>query len=259
MTNAIKFTPKLGTVKISFAVAGGWAVLEVADTGMGIEAGFLPFTSSIAFTFKNYATTTAARTAGSDSASRSCATSSSFTTGRSPPRARAPAREPTFTVTFPVVMAMIPAPPPSAASLARVAVDFRRLEGLRILVIDDDRPSREAIGDVLEQTGATVRLAQSSAEAIAVLEEFRPELLLCDVAMPEEDGYTFIRALRARSSSRFGEVPALALTALAHDEDRDRALAAGFQMHVSKPVDLDRFKRAVLALSATRPSGDAPS
>ena len=259
LTNAIKFTPKLGTVKISFAVDDGKAILEVADTGMGIEASFLPFVFN-RFTQENATSTRAYGGLGLGLAivRHLVELHHGTVTAESPGVGKGA----TFTVTFPVVMAVIPAPPLSAASLARAAVDFARLEGLRVLVIDDDRASREAIADVLEQTGVTVQLAQSSAEALGLLDEFRPELLLCDVAMPEEDGYTFIRALRARGAARFGDVPALALTALAHDEDRDRALAAGFQMHVSKPVDIDRFKRAVLALSAlpgTRPLRDAPS
>jgi CheY-like chemotaxis protein len=91
--------------------------------------------------------------------------------------------------------------------------------------------------------------------------EFRPELVVCDIAMPGEDGYAFIRGLRRLSSTNSGNIPALALTALAHDDDRERALAAGYQMHVCKPVDIDRLKEAVLALAATRgrPLPSSPS
>jgi CheY-like chemotaxis protein len=135
---------------------------------------------------------------------------------------------------------------------ARAGIDSALLVGLRVLVVDDDRATREAIGDMLGQTGVDVRLAQSSAEALRAVEEFHPDVLLCDIAMPGEDGYAFIRRVRALGIKRSGDIPALALTALARDEDRDRALAAGYQMHIAKPVDIDDLTAAVLHLAASR-------
>jgi two-component system CheB/CheR fusion protein len=89
------------------------------------------------------------------------------------------------------------------------------------------------------------------------VEEFVPDVLLCDIAMPGEDGYAFMRKLRALPSPRLAAIPALALTALAHDDDRERALAAGFQMHVAKPVDIDRLAEMVLELAGNRTSTTA--
>jgi two-component system CheB/CheR fusion protein len=102
---------------------------------------------------------------------------------------------------------------------------------------------------MLGRAGAEVRVAESAYEGMTVVDEFRPEVLLCDVAMPGEDGYSFIRRIRARGPAHGGNVPALALTALAGEEDRRRALQAGFQMHVAKPVDIARLTQAVVDLS----------
>jgi CheY-like chemotaxis protein len=123
---------------------------------------------------------------------------------------------------------------------------------LRVLVVDDDTSTREAIAEVLERAGADVTLAGSAKEARRVVDGRAPELIICDIAMPGEDGYSFIRHLRSCGVSGLGVVPALALTAMARAEDREEALAAGFQMHLSKPVDVGRLTAAVLELAASR-------
>jgi len=94
-----------------------------------------------------------------------------------------------------------------------------------------------------------VKVAESAAEAMTAVAEFRPQVLLCDIAMPGEDGYAFIRRLRALGADGGGSTPALALTALATDDDRQRSLAAGFQMHLTKPVDIERLSEAVVELA----------
>jgi CheY-like chemotaxis protein len=124
-----------------------------------------------------------------------------------------------------------------------------------VLVVDDDLATREAIADMLKEMGAQVRVADSAAQAMSVVGAFRPRVLLCDIAMPGEDGYTFIRKLRALGADGGGNTPALALTALGTDDDRRRSLAAGFQMHLTKPVDIERLSRAVVELSERRDLG----
>src|SRR6478735_5073751 len=100
---------------------------------------------------------------------------------------------------------------------------------------------------MLKSAGASVKVAESAHEGMSLVEEFRPEVLLCDIAMPGEDGYSFLRRLRATPEGR--DLPAMALTALAGDEDRRRSLSAGFQMHLAKPVDVDRLAHAVQELA----------
>jgi two-component system CheB/CheR fusion protein len=105
---------------------------------------------------------------------------------------------------------------------------------------------------MLSSRGARVRVAASASEAITAIEDFRPEVLLCDIAMPGEDGYSsLIRKVRALGKARGGgDIPAVALTALAGEENRRLALSAGFQIHLTKPVDMDRLTRAVAELSS---------
>lgn len=111
------------------------------------------------------------------------------------------------------------------------------LAGLNILVVDDDDDSRFYITTVLEADGATVTAVASAVAALEVLADWQPDVFICDIAMPGEDGYTLIRKVRALKADRGGKVPAVALTAYADSEDRIRALEAGFQTHVPKPVD----------------------
>jgi len=159
----------------------------------------------------------------------------------------------TFTITLPLLNASPDSvPPPPRPLVERATLDLALLNGLRILVTDDDPGTREVIADMLEQMGADVRLARSAAEATRTIKEFHPELLICDVAMPGENGYAFIRALRALGAGHSWNIPALALTALARDEDREAALAAGYQIHLAKPVDIDRLTESVLALATFR-------
>jgi CheY-like chemotaxis protein len=111
------------------------------------------------------------------------------------------------------------------------------LTGLNILVVDDDEDSRFYITTVLEADGASVTAVASAAAGLKVLLELQPDILICDIAMPSEDGYTFMGKIRALKPDISGKVPAIALTAYSDREYRNRALEAGFQIHVAKPVD----------------------
>ncbi len=247
LTNAIKFTPKNGTVSLSLASVDGNAVLRVRDTGIGIEASFLPNVFN-RFTQANSTTTRAYGGLGLGLAIvRHLVELHHGTVVAESPGANMGA---TFTVTLPLMKVLRVAG--SRPTPDRSVLDATVLNRMRVLVVDDDAATREVIADVLGQAGADVRLAQSSAEAMKAIGEFSPELLLCDIAMPDEDGYAFIRRVRALGAARSGNVPALALTALARDEDRAQALAAGYQIHLAKPVDIDRLKEALLELASSR-------
>jgi CheY-like chemotaxis protein len=116
------------------------------------------------------------------------------------------------------------------------ASQFRSLEGLRVLLVDDEMETREIISTVVERTGAEVKSCTSAREALTELVEWRPDVILSDIAMPDEDGYTFMGRVRSLSPHEGGNTPAAALTAYAREEDRKQALAAGYQMHIAKPV-----------------------
>jgi two-component system CheB/CheR fusion protein len=151
----------------------------------------------------------------------------------------------TFVVNLPLLrpeaVAAVESIAPPAKSPVGGVTHAGRLAGRRVLVLEDDANVRSALTELLAHTGAIVRTAESVAVAMTVFEEFHPQLLLCDIAMPVEDGYSFIRRIRALSAANGGETPGLALTALAGDLDRARSLSEGFQMHLTKPVDMDRL------------------
>jgi two-component system CheB/CheR fusion protein len=129
------------------------------------------------------------------------------------------------------------------------------IRGVRVLIVEDDRETSDALTEMLTLNGAVVRACASAAEAVAKFEELRPELLVCDIAMPDEDGYRLLGRIRALGPERGGDVPALALTALASEDDRRRAFDAGFQVHLAKPVDVARL---VAALAELRTLGRVP-
>src|SRR5262249_35516106 len=111
------------------------------------------------------------------------------------------------------------------------------IRGLRVLVVDDEADVREMLHLVLSQAGADAQTASSAQEALRALDERPPDVLISDIGMPGVDGYALIQQVRARPAEQGGQVPAVALTAHARAEDRTRALEAGFQMHIPKPVD----------------------
>jgi CheY-like chemotaxis protein len=123
--------------------------------------------------------------------------------------------------------------------------EFRVLQGLRILVVDDDDDARDVIADLLRQAGATVTTASSAADGFAALEREPPHVLISDIGMPGEDGYSLLARVRALPPERGGDVPAIALTAFARPEDVRNVLDAGFQLHIAKPVMSDALLRAV--------------
>jgi CheY-like chemotaxis protein len=125
---------------------------------------------------------------------------------------------------------------------------YEALKNIRVLYIDDDFRTREAVLEVLELTGAHVALAASTADGMMALDTFKPHVILCDLAMPGEDGYTFMRKLRMYEMGRAPQIPVLAFTALASAADKRDALAAGFQLHLAKPIDIDRLRDSVLQL-----------
>jgi CheY-like chemotaxis protein len=124
-----------------------------------------------------------------------------------------------------------------------------RLDGVRLLVVDDDDDSRDLIGIMLADQGATVSSAASAEDALRLFAESPPDVLLSDIGMPDINGYSLIRRIRSLAGDRGGKTPAIALTAYARPEDAERAFAAGFQAHVTKPVDPDRLAAVVANLA----------
>jgi CheY-like chemotaxis protein len=162
----------------------------------------------------------------------------------------------TFTVALPLA-AVQPEPSPEAGHDRPAAVPAelhreacRQLRGVDVLVVDDEEDARAVIRRLLEDCGAAVRAAPSAAEALEAFRDRRPDVLVSDVGMPGEDGYTLIRKIRALGNEKGGNTPALALTAYARAEDRMRAIHAGFHLHVAKPVEPVELIMMVASLAA---------
>jgi CheY-like chemotaxis protein len=158
----------------------------------------------------------------------------------------------TFTVTLPTLAGSRAVSEMNAIELGR-AIDTReqpKLAGLRILVVDDEADARDLLAIRLQQYGADVITAASAKAALASLgqQESRPDLIVSDIAMPGEDGYTLIRQVRAREPEEGGRIPAIALTAYSRTKDRVQALAAGFQMHMPKPVNAAELAIAITSI-----------
>jgi CheY-like chemotaxis protein len=141
---------------------------------------------------------------------------------------------------------------PSSRSDVHTKGDAGAFAGKSVLLVEDDEDAREILALLLEQAGAEVRQADSVTGALEALDRAVPDLVLCDISMPDADGYSFARALRARPAARGGQVVAVALTAHARDEDRRRSLEAGFSGHAVKPIDPDVLGALVRGLLSAR-------
>jgi two-component system, chemotaxis family, CheB/CheR fusion protein len=252
LTNAIKFTPPGSRVRVAVATVDGRARLEVRDTGIGIAPEFLPHVFS---RFSQQDTSTARRHGGLGLGLAICRHLVEQHGGTI--KAESPGTD--QGATFTVLLPLLPSSPDSVRTptvrqahsnaTPRVRHDLR-MEGLRILLVDDDLGSRDAVAEMLGDMGADVKVAESAAEAMSTFAKQRPQILLCDIAMPDEDGYSFIRRVRSLGRDAGGDVPAVALTAFASDEDQRRSLAAGFQKHLAKPVEIERLSATVVELAA---------
>ncbi|MBA3560920.1 MAG: response regulator, partial [Gemmatimonadaceae bacterium] len=158
----------------------------------------------------------------------------------------------TFYVCLPATAATIPADPdrlhPRTALPRELPGEHPDLAGLKILAVDDEPDARELINRILSRCGATVETAGSGADALRSIAKKKPHVLIMDIGMPEEDGYSVIQKVRQLTREHGGNVPAIALTAFARLEDRRRAILSGFQMHMSKPVEPSELVAIVSSL-----------
>jgi len=232
LSNAIKFTPAGGRVTVSVERNDPQVVVRVADTGQGIAPEFLPY---IFDRFRQADSTTTRAHGGLGlglaivhhlvTLHRGTVTAASDGDGRGA----------TFTVRIPLAPLRT-----TARTMPGVGSGVDRLPplaGIRVLVVDDDADARDLVTAVLGQSGAEVVTASSTAEALDALARARPHVLVSELSMPGDDGYALLERIRALGLDRDGRVPAVALTAFARAEDRARALAAGYAVHVPKPVE----------------------
>ncbi len=238
LTNAVKFTPKAGRITVTSRFVDDHRVeIEVADTGAGIKPEFLPFVFD---RFRQSDTTTTRSHGGLGlglSISRHLV---EMHQGQIAVGSAGDGLGTTFTVTLPVAKTALARS--EEAVIAEAPRDSRQnqpeeslLAGLRVLVVDDEPDSRRVLVRLLKRAHIEVREAGSAAEAAALLEEWAAQVLISDIAMPGEDGYSLVRRLRASPTTRLRTLPAAALTAFVRPEDKAQAFSAGFQMHLEKP------------------------
>jgi PAS domain S-box-containing protein len=249
LTNAVRFTPAGGRVEVRLRRAGGLAELTVTDSGRGIAPELLPHVFD-RFRQGESGTTRSHGGLGLGlSLARQLVELHGGTIEAASPGEGAGA---TFTVRLPLAGAA-PGPDPGARQAARGERMPRPLEDVHVLVVDDDALARELMAVALGQEGATVTTATSVAEALAAVERHWPDVLLSDIGMPGEDGYDLIRKVRRLEAARGRHIPAIALTGYAADDDRRRALDAGYEVHVAKPVPAASVTPLIASLLDRRP------
>ena len=238
LSNAIKFTPSGGRVQIRSQRINSHVEILVADTGKGIDANLLPL---IFERFRQGESGTTREYGGLGLGLAIVRHLVELHGGTVKARSEGPNKGAEFIVELPMLIASEPAEPegtrvhPRAGGIAGGAM--HSLSGLRVLVVDDEADAREVVSTILSQAGAEVAAAASVAQAIDLIDQWHPDVLISDIGMPGEDGYDLIRKVRARSADQRGQIPAVALTAFARTQDRLKVLSAGYQMHVPKPIE----------------------
>ncbi|HEY9734706.1 MAG TPA: ATP-binding protein, partial [Trichocoleus sp.] len=223
-----------------------YAQVTVTDTGKGISADFLPYVFDY---FRQADSTTTRQFGGLGLGLAIVHHLVELHGGTIQADSPGEGQGATFTVRLPLLTrATESTAATSNAPPARLA-DLPPLSGLRILVVDDDTDTRDFVAFLLEQAGARVMPCPSAGEALGVFTQFQPDVLVSDIGMPEADGYSFIQRIRALPPDQGGRIPAIALTAYAGELDQRQALQAGFQRHISKPVEPEVLVRLIVTLA----------
>jgi CheY-like chemotaxis protein len=233
VSNAIKFTPRGGTIIVTLRQSEAVVEIAVQDSGIGIEAAFVPYMFD---RFRQGDGTSRRGFGGLGLGLAIVRQLMELHGGTVTGESLGPGHGSTFTLAFPIPV------PTTGRDLVVPQVSSRSLQGLRVLIVEDDPDSREFLTALLCAGGAEVTAAESVPQALDQFEAHSPDLLVADIGLPHEDGYSLIHKIRAlQTRSGTGQVPAIALTAYAGPQDRDRVLAAGFQMHVTKPFAPTEF------------------
>jgi PAS domain S-box-containing protein len=257
LSNAVKFTPKGGRVQVRLARVNSSVEITVSDTGQGIDAEFLPYVFE---RFRQADSATTRRQAGLGLGMAITKHLVELHGGTIRAESLGEGQGATFTLTLPVMIVH------KAEHINEITAERRlhqgedhslphelaRLDGIHVLVVDDERDARELLTAILTQSGAVVTTASGVADALEKLRLVKPDLLLSDIAMANEDGYSLIRKVRASKEERERRIPAIALTAHARASDRLRALSEGYQIHIPKPVEPTELILAIANLFDSR-------
>ncbi len=230
ISNAVKFTKRGGQVDVKLVKDGSSAVLTVSDNGEGIPPSFLPFV----FDRFRQANATITRSQGGLGLGLSIVKQLvELHGGNIEAASEGPGKGAVFTISFPIDPSLTQSPRQPLVAMPR----GRPLDNVKVVVLEDDEGTRDLLALILQESGADVNMAEDAISALPILESFRPDILVSDIGMPGMDGYEFIEKVRQLTDAQGGNTPAVALTAFAREEDRERALSAGFQAHLAKPVE----------------------
>ncbi len=248
LSNAVTFTPSGGHVSVRVYDARAQVHIEVQDTGVGIPADFLPHV------FERFSQASRGSTRRANGLGLGLAIVRQLVElhgGTVRAESEGERRGSRFTVSLPVATTVRSDNHPSTSPVD-AASSSRRLDGLRVLAVEDGLDSRELLCEALEAEGALVTAVGSAQEALTAFSETAPDVLVSDIGLPGDDGYSLIRRIRAFEQERGGFVPAIAMTGYAFPEDVDRAMKAGFQQHVAKPIDPGKLTAAIVELVSQR-------
>jgi PAS domain S-box-containing protein len=254
LSNAVKFTPKGGRVQVRLARVDSGVEITVSDTGEGISAEFLPYVFD---RFRQADSATTRRQAGLGLGMAITKHLVELHGGTIRADSPGEGQGATFVLRLPEMIVHHTEQLPEVASERRPApgedypqaTELARLDGIHVLVVDDERDARELLTAILTQSGALVTAASGVADALDKLRLVTPDLLVSDIEMANEDGYTLIRKVRVFEEERARKIPAIALTAHAMSSDRLRALSEGYQMHMSKPIEPAELVLAIANLT----------
>jgi PAS domain S-box-containing protein len=252
LINAVKFTPKHGRVQVRLQRINSHVEIVVSDTGEGISEKVLPHIFERFYQADGTSTRSHRGLGIGLSLVRHLV---ELHGGKVTAHSSGEGQGATFTVELPVAIVHHEKEKDARVHPTARAAIFSAagpsLRGLRVLVVDDDRDSLDLVHTILVSLGAETREYVAASEALTAVQEWRPDVLICDIEMPREDGYMFIRKVRALHFTKGGKTPALALTAYGSVEDRFRTLSAGYSMHVSKPVDPAELGAIVASLAGS--------
>ncbi len=244
LSNAVKFTPQGGQINVSLSERNNWLEICVKDTGIGIEREIL---TKIFERFRQADATKTRRHSGLGLGLAIVRHLTEAHGGTIEATSEGEGKGSTFTLRLPTIAQQKSAIQP--AVLPKINDGKLRLDGIRLLVVDDDEDNRDLLKTLLSHYGAIVTLASSAAEAMKILLNSQPDILISDIGMPDEDGYQFMTKVRKLSKEKGGSVPAIALTAFAKIEDREKALSVGFQKHIAKPIDPTAFVKVIAEMA----------
>jgi signal transduction histidine kinase len=255
LSNAIKFTPRGGLVKLSLDQVNSHVQIQVIDTGQGIEKEFLPFVFD---RFKQANSSSKRKHGGLGLGLAIVRHLVEMHNGSVHAESEGLDKGAVFTIKLPLAETRANLKDKQGdgkdfeASKESLIDEITRLDNLRVLIVEDDKDTRDFLIHALERAGAIVNAASSVEEALTAIAEFKPDVLVSDIEMPEKDGYDLIRNVRERELKKENRLPAAALTAYARSEDRMKALRAGFQTHIPKPVNVAELTAVIANLAITR-------